>query len=42
MKYIVISFYNGSVTTINLTKDALEVELLKKQLEKINLADSKK
>lgn len=42
MKYVVISSYNGGTVTINLTKDELEVELLKKQLEKINLENSKK
>lgn len=31
-----------SLFVVNLTKDKLEVELLKKQLEKINLVKSKK
>lgn len=34
MDYVVISQREGGVTIINLTKDELEVELLKKQLGK--------
>jgi hypothetical protein len=40
MEYRIFSMYNGGMCVVNVTKDKLEVELLKKQINEIDKRDT--